>query len=346
MGDAAIFVVGPSRAGNTLMRAVLNGLPDVWLADETHYFEDLRLRLATASGGTQRARILAECQCFFEHIGSARYEHLGKDLRADVPKNEAKQALASGDDMFAAYCRTAARAAGARVWGEKTPRHVFAIESIISAFPQARILCMVRDARAVVASYRDWPEALAREDRTNEAGTGHLDRTAEMVRRARSYNILVAALMWRAAVNSARKAQAKHGNAVVRLVRYEDLVRAPETTLRDLTAWLGLPFHQDCLRVPMQNSSTVPYQDAAGIVTGQAERWRTSLGLAEIGLIEWVTKAQLLDLGYTPTGSTASFGVKIRALSVLPWAIWRAGVANRRRMGGILRFIGRRIGAL
>jgi LPS sulfotransferase NodH len=50
MEAAPIFVVGASRSGTNLLRALLNANGEVSISPETHYFDDLRPRLS--SGGT------------------------------------------------------------------------------------------------------------------------------------------------------------------------------------------------------------------------------------------------------------------------------------------------------
>ena len=40
-----IFVVGASRSGTNLVRALLNAHSTLWISAETHYFDDLRPRL-------------------------------------------------------------------------------------------------------------------------------------------------------------------------------------------------------------------------------------------------------------------------------------------------------------
>ena len=40
-----IFVVGASRSGTNLVRALLNAHSTLWISGETHYFDDLRPRL-------------------------------------------------------------------------------------------------------------------------------------------------------------------------------------------------------------------------------------------------------------------------------------------------------------
>ena len=40
-----IFIVGTSRSGTSMMRDIVARHPDVWIGGETHYFDDLRVRL-------------------------------------------------------------------------------------------------------------------------------------------------------------------------------------------------------------------------------------------------------------------------------------------------------------
>ena len=45
--DSPIFIVGISRSGTTLLRKILNQHSDVWIVErETHYFDDLRVKMA------------------------------------------------------------------------------------------------------------------------------------------------------------------------------------------------------------------------------------------------------------------------------------------------------------
>lgn len=289
-----------------------------------------------------------------DRLGSSRYEDDpgANVLNPETPQIPAgatadpDQALDFCDLMFAESCRSFAASSGKAVWGEKTPRHVFRIDEILSAFPRARILCMVRDSRAVVCSYRDWPKALQREARTNEAGTGHIDRSAEMRRRIRSYNTVLAAMLWRAAVNAGRRAQVVHGADRVRIVSYERLVEAPEETLRGVADWLQVRFDSRCVHVPMQNSSTRAFDPIAGVVRGQVDLWRKGLGAVEIALVEWITGRQMRALGYRLDEARPSSLILAQAMLTLPFGILRAGWANRNRMGSVIGFLTRRLRSL
>ncbi|MDB9823375.1 sulfotransferase [Deltaproteobacteria bacterium] len=66
------------------------------------------------------------------------------------------QVLSSGDhnyrDIFSTILRLYAEKKGKKRWGEKTPTHYAHIKQLLEWYPESRIVYMVRDPRAVVAS--------------------------------------------------------------------------------------------------------------------------------------------------------------------------------------------------
>jgi glycosyltransferase involved in cell wall biosynthesis len=111
----------------------------------------------------------------------------------------------TGDDWYEAYCSLAALRRGRRRWGEKTPRHILRIDDIIAVHPAAQVVCLIRDPRAVVCSYRDW------------AGS-RPDLPTEQRRIARSYDPGLIAGYWPGAVERWR-GPGRHARQRVRAVR-------------------------------------------------------------------------------------------------------------------------------
>ncbi len=103
-----------------------------------------------------------------------------------------------------------ARRQGKSLLCERTPRHVHRIDEIARRFPRARFIAMVRDGRDVIGSLKE--------------STGCFE---DALRRWRDDN--------RALV-----AQRKRGTLY--LVRYEDLIADPETTLHGVLDFLGEPY--------------------------------------------------------------------------------------------------------
>ena len=156
------------------------------------------------------------------------------------PRAEAARRGEGADAWFEAFCRLWAARAGKPRWGEKTPRHVYRIPDILARYPEARVIAMIRDPRAIAASYRDWK---------NQGGfdldrdTGHREALALEEARARSsYHVVIQSLLWRGVANAALGARDRFGPTRVWVQRYEDFVEDPAAAGRALMAWLGLGF--------------------------------------------------------------------------------------------------------
>jgi hypothetical protein len=220
-----------------MLREMLNRHHALWIARETHYFDDLRPRLGARASLPLDRDDREQCERYFLALGHGAYgqsfDLAQSAIDIEELRAEATRRGGSADAYFQAFCAGRAANQGKSQWGEKTPRHVFRIAELFSVFPEARIICLVRDPRAVAASYRDWKHG---EPLADELEAGAADRR----RIQRSYNVVVHALLWRSAMTAAREAHNAYGSTRIRLQRYEDLVGRPEEALRSLADWLGL----------------------------------------------------------------------------------------------------------
>ena len=66
-------------------------------------------------------------------------------LDRDELRALAQELGGTGDAYFEALCRLRAKRHGRERWGEKTPRHVYRIDDLLTAFPEAKVVCLVRD---------------------------------------------------------------------------------------------------------------------------------------------------------------------------------------------------------
>lgn len=154
---------------------------------------------------------------------------------------------------------------------EKTPHNVTEFGQLAAWFPRAKFVHVVRDGRAVVASLlkQRWVDLLAPEQKLV-----WYCRTAAN-----------AALYWRQILEAADE----HRDAIAppnfHELRYEQLVRAPEHTLRRLFDFLNEPWE--------------PHVLAANPVDASAEqRWRGDLTPAQLREIDKVAGARLRAMGY------------------------------------------------
>ena len=339
--SAPVFIVGASRSGTAMLRSILMQDSDVSLAGETHYFDDLRQKFRDKQLSQMTPDERNQCADYFRAISERPYGKHGAPEDSRFSRDDLlTDAAAIGDttdSVFEAYCKRIASEKGAHIWGEKTPRHVFRIDDIFELYPQAKVVCMMRDPRAVVASYRDWN--LGPKD-TN------VNDQADKERVKKSYNIVLATLMWRAAANAAILAKKRHGEDRVQIVRYEDVVATPEETTRDVVEWLGITYSSELLTVPLHNSSTMATDHGAGISTAPKNRWQKVLSDREIGIIQRVAGPSLAETGFDPLDIKTGALTMVSAYASLPISILRAARANRDRFASLPRYAMRRLRAV
>ena len=344
-----IFIVGPSRSGTTMLGGCLNAVSDVFIAGETHYFGDLRKR--SGIDGTENVSdgIRRQVEDYFLALSHRNYGDGGDPERGTIARADlagfAKQLGDTPDAFFEAFCRIQADELGRSRWGEKTPRHVFEIADILELYPNAKVICMIRDPRAVVASYRDFKKGEI-EDSPDDPGRQEALRK-EQRRVQLSYHVVIASLMWKAVARAAQAALAQFGPEHIHVLRYEDLVGDPESTLQQLTSWLGVNFDPDLLStVPIGTSSYGGVQSDVGITAAAAQRWREKMTPAEIRTVELCCGDTADSLGYPALDERVSPLALIRPWLSLPWVSIRVVWANRERLGGVADFIRRRLSAL
>ena len=339
MSDAPIFVVGASRSGTNLVRALLNGHSGVWVSGETHYFDDLRPRLPDNGGKALEGADRERCEDYFLALSHRAFGQAGNPGRSRLDRAELRSLAAelggTGDAYFEAICRLRARARGRPRWGEKTPRHVYRIDELLGAFPRAKVVCLVRDPRAVVASYRDWHGAAARRSVSERP-----ELTADRERTRRSFDVLLMSLLWRAVVRRSFAALKEHGPDRVRIQCFERLAADAEAEVHDLCDWLALEFEPALLEVTVVNSS---YATAGtGVSAEPVGRWREALSCAEVGVVQWCCGQLMDELGYEQKPVEVSRLRLAAAWAVLPIAAARAAIVNRSRLGRVTQYVGRR----
>jgi hypothetical protein len=343
-----VFIIGSARSGTELMVQILNRHPQVMIGAETHYFDDLRPRIGPAEREFPDPCSRAMAETYFARLRGGAYGLHGTEhaqsppaiVEADTPDNRGI------DAMFQQHCLGQAQQRGKdmndlRVWGEKTPRHVFCLSEISVAFPKARFIFMQRDPRAVIASYRDWQNHFIELENAGPALRKAL--AAEDWRVQRSFSIGIACLMWRAAQKAAWRGQKRLGPERLLIQKFEDLLADPHHQIARICDFLGIEPCGEMQTVGRINSSYGHASDA-GIDASAATAWQGRLADHESWIIERLCFGLMAAGAYVPMARRSHPGALAVEITRSGARIPLAFVANWRRMGSPLVWVLRRLG--
>ena len=299
-----IFIVGVSRSGTSLMRRIFNRSTQVALLDETFYVGHLVPRLAVRHRfrrfGDLRddANIHRLVDYFYSPAFRrySRFKHLTWQWEwflENVPPERLRERFLAAErseaGLFAVLMELFAESQGAEVGGEKTPYHIRHVETLKAWYPDARFIHMMRDPRAIFVSE-------VRRRTTNPVTP--LYRALRRVPPLLKLFLLVQVTRtWADAWRRRQQYRERLGDDY-RVVRFEDLVGAPEKTVRELCRWLDLEFQP-----AMLEQKAISYSERAGqkgFDTGATERWRARIpGWAD----RWFRhrfREELIEMGYRP----------------------------------------------
>lgn len=266
-----VFVVGMPRSGTTLVSAMLSAHPNIAISPETHF-----LRQWLRDYGHLDVRRPEAFDRFWHDF--SRSKHF-RDLQLD-PEVTRRQILAlprhDFRHIFMTLLQSYANSLGKMRWGEKTPMHERHLDLLLDWFPQAKIVYLLRDPRAVIASLLKVPWAT---------------RTVEQY-----------AVRWHASVQNIGR---RSTDARVQVVKYENLVQSPELELLQLCSFLEEAYLPSMLAYGEAAKSLVSgetWKAAAlqSVTTSSIDKWQTQLSPQQVASIEDIAGPQMPAHGYEP----------------------------------------------
>jgi len=310
-----ILICGVGRSGTSLLHSMLNAHPDIAFPPETHFFRRYiapRRQRRSLEQGT-RAEAIA---VWTEDRDLARVE-----LTLEVLLEDQRD----GDlDLVQAFRRILALNAerqGKHRVGDKDPRNIDYLPALAESFPRALVLHVIRDPREVLLSRtraawsRDrpwWQHALLAD---------------EQLRRGR------------------RNGAALFGEGYFE-VSYENLLRAPEATLRRIAQHVEVDYTHAMLDFGASAAQLVDERERSWksetlgpLLVDNVEKWRTGLTAAQVRFVERVSVEAFTRCGYersapaTAGTKNSSFAQRAFALAApLCRPAARCALAARRRL--------------
>lgn len=239
-GNRLIFIISQPRSGSTLLQRILAGHPDIHSSAETWLLLNpiygLRNGSSSAEYNTQWAtRAVRE---FLLHYTD------GNHVYYDGIREMARVIYGNALDR-----------SGKRFFLDKTPRYYLIIPELLDLFPQARVVILLRNPMAVLAS----------ELKTYVNGDW-----------SRLANVKIDLLNGPHLLANAIEQHAQR----IHLVRYETLVSEPEMQISGLCQSLGITFDPNMLEYANTPAPKGTMNDTVGIhqhrrpSTANVEKWK------------------------------------------------------------------------
>lgn len=206
------FVVGFPRSGTTLLSVLLDRHPRLCVPPETAFFDEVAPQLTECTDSA----LMSALQNW------RRLPELGLEPQMVRQQLETKK-WDSGDVLATILDLYALRQEKKRP-GEKTPQHLLHVPTILGFFPQARIICLLRDGRDAALSLADMPWG---------------------------WSLRAAAELWQRYLRMTEECQRLFGDNFM-VVSYEKLLASTDETMKSVMEFLGESFE------PQQLSADIP----------------------------------------------------------------------------------------
>jgi hypothetical protein len=285
--ERMVFIVGRGRSGTTLLKTLIDTHPGISVAPEGLFVMNLLRPSRGRTWNEQNVRRFGR-EVFLEE----------RTLRWSVSRDELERRWLAlpAEASFARHCAEVyeahAEATGkdpGRLLGDKNPHYSLFVDELMTTFPKARFIHIVRDYRDNVVSYQNVPF--------------DLDGAAALAYRWEHYNRVV--------LDAAEREPLKF-----HLLRFEDLITEPVRTLDRLGEFLGLSWDASTLVHTRKKQESLPawHRNVNEPIDPKlAGRWQNTLSESDVAMLDRICQPLGERLGYPAAskirGSAAPMGV-------------------------------------
>lgn len=262
-----VFIGGCNRSGTTLLGSVLGTHTQCLCIPEMPFKFGLQRALEHQEGNVPNALKWVK--------NNWRFQIWGLNLDPPAFMLEAPSAREIVEWIVQEYGKQMGKPAP-RIWVDHTPQNLRHTQQLVDLFPEAKMIHIVRDGRAVASS-------IMRVDRgpnkIEDAAHFWVDRLARC---------LAAELFW--------------GPERVMRVKYEDLVQEPEATLKKLSGHLDIGYEPEMVQGTGFKAPkyTMPQHSLVGSAPNRlrVNAWEKELTPRQVEIFESIAADLLLCLGY------------------------------------------------
>lgn len=326
-----IFIVGSSRSGTTMMGRVLGNHPSVFTFKELHFFGTLWTNNSELIlNKKQQIDLLARLLCIQEN-GLFNQKNIANF-------NEKSKSLLEGKvlnplEIYNLFLKEITLKNLATISCEQTPKNMYYLNEILAYFPEAKVINMVRDQRDVLLSQKNkWKRKFL--------GASKIP-LSEAIRSYINYHPILSAKVWNSSLGYSSKFM---NNDRVKVVKFEELLRNAEKSIKDICQFLEIDFQEKMLKVPIVGSSTE--EDVKNVLlidSSKIEKWKNGgISSAEIYLSQLMSNYRMKEFNYELKKFSLPPLLSVFYLVTFPIKLALAFLLNIKRMGNIFEVIKKR----
>jgi hypothetical protein len=330
---SAVFITGNSRTGTSMVSKILGNNELIYGFKELHFFEQLWYPEKKAGGLTKEDAV----KLFAELISLQRqgfYANRTPEKFYEEADNYFQSNMCdtiTAPLVFMNYLLYESRLHEKQIPCEQTPRNLFFIDEILSFYPNAKIVCMMRDARDVLLSQKyKW--------KLRFLGYKKMPRK-EMIRSWFNYHPVTISKLWNSSAKQVANSIAKEN---VYLLKFEELLENPEQKIKELCDFLNVRFQQSMLSIPKIGSSIVHDQKGLGIDKNRTGHFLKELTSTEIYLCQKITAYYRKQFGYDDVQVRPNVFTLIGLWISFPVKLFFALLLNISRSKNLLNSVKRR----
>jgi len=265
------FILGSQRSGTTLLRLILNNHSRIAIPTESTFLMPLLNQnnlLESPEKFELRKPYLRE---YFQTNSQFKKWNINSELFDGCldNTNSTKEFMI---ELYRAYARNTEK----KYVGDKTPPFIRKAGLIRKYFPDAMFIHIIRDGRDAYLSLKQ----------KHAAGTN---------------SVALGALEWASKMKLLKK-QLKDINDDVICVRYEDLVRDPETVTRQICDFLNITYEVHMLEFWKDSDNHIAKHHSALIFkpinSGNIEKWKTAMSESDNVEFCYIAGDTLDSFGY------------------------------------------------
>jgi|GEM_PF-1223386 len=272
-----IFIVGAPRSGTTMLAVLLDRHSRIAISPETQFFTEFVPQFQNEVHALTKEELVD----FALTHRRIRDLQLSRDVVLDVFNNYSK----SLPSLLRALIECHAITKGKIIPGEKSPGHIQYVPDLLSAFPNAKVICIIRDGRDVVRSLLnvEWAEP----------------------NNPRRFGLFCT--QWNHYANITRQYTQNLPKEQFLVLKYEEIVESPANSLRTACDFIGVEFEQTQLHDTV-SSDVVPAWEkdwkskaTKGVDPKRVYAWRQAADRGQVWAMNCMMEGPLNDWGYLDT---------------------------------------------